>query len=170
LDVAQTESQRDYQRRYAAANAERKRAAAQAWRDKNPERSRLSRREYYARNRDQIRAKERERSRTRIDPRDALRNELKAALWAEQGERCYLCEELVSLEEAFLDHDHRCCPESRFCRFCVRGVVHPHCNVIIGMAFELPERLERAARNLRLKLAETDQRLKVKAEQLSLDF
>jgi hypothetical protein len=178
------DQKREYQRQYAADNAERKRDAARQWRLDNPERSRESRRQYvsthyeevledsrrrYWENQDQAnegRRKRRQRPGGKT-PRERKRDEIIAILWTEQGGLCYLCEEAVTLEDAVLEHDHRCCPLGQFCSFCIRGAAHGECNKAIGHAADDPDRLERIARNLRAKLAEVDDQLKGKPEQLS---
>jgi hypothetical protein len=186
LNVAQTDSQREYQQRYAAENAERKREAARLWRAENPERSRASRRQYveahyeevlddsrrrYWDNRDQLNEERRRRRKGPggKTPRERKRDEIIAVLWVEQGGLCYLCEEPVALEDAVLEHDHRCCRLGRFCSFCVRGASCQSCNKAIGHVGDEPERLERIARNLRLKLAEIDDRMASKPDQLKFD-
>jgi hypothetical protein len=93
-----------------------------------------------------------------------------ARLWQEQDGCCYLCEESVALENAVIDHDHRCCPEKAFCRYCIRGLAHSTCNTAIGQLGDDPDRLELVARNLRAKLAETDARLASKPEQGMLEW
>jgi hypothetical protein len=101
-------------------------------------------------------------------PRERLRDEFIANLWLEQDGLCYLCEEAVALEDAILEHDHKCCPERYFCRFCIRGMSCEQCNLMIGHARDDPDRLERVARNLRVKLAEMEDRLASKPRQLEL--
>lgn len=181
------ENYRDYQREYATKNAEKKRLAAKQWRDADPERSRQSRRDYVAKNRDIVYADARERHEANRDelnerrrqrrrkpggktPHERLRDDLITTLWHEQGGRCYLCDEPVDLVNATLDHDHRCCPLGRVCRFCARGATCANCNKMIGHANDNPERLERVARNLRRKLAEIDMRLAQKPVQPILEF
>jgi hypothetical protein len=119
----------------------------------------------------------RERARTRRrrlegykNPKYIRRDEIKQEFWCDQDGRCYLCGDvLASLETAHLDHDHRCCPYHDFCRHCVRGLSCPPCNYIIGNAGDDPDRLELIARNLRVKLAEMDERLASKPVQRTLD-
>lgn len=52
---------------------------------------------------------------------------------------CYWCHESINLE-AFsssksvnLDHNHNCCPGAFGCGKCYRGLVHPRCNLVIGV-------------------------------------
>lgn len=186
MPLKDPEAAKEYQRAYAAANAERKREAAWQWRQDNPERSRESRRRYVEDHREEVREDSKRRHAANRDelnagrrarrlrpggktPKERRRDELITILWAEQGGRCYLCEELIELENAALDHDHRCCPLGKFCRYCVRGAACQNCNKMIGHAADTPERLERAARNLRAKLAEIDERMAAKPQQFRLE-
>lgn len=51
----------------------------------------------------------------------------------DQGGACYLCEE-VKEKTLCVDHDHRCCPGSRSCGKCVRGLLCSNCNKLVGYA------------------------------------
>jgi hypothetical protein len=61
---------------------------------------------------------------------------------------CWLCGEPFNPEKRrpSVDHDHQCCPGSKCCGECVRGLAHHICNTII--AREDPEFLRRIADNL----------------------
>jgi len=147
---------REYNRQWYLANQEKAKARARENRLNNLERER-----------------ERDRVRHALNgPRGKLailRREIRDELWAEQGGCCYLCgDQLARKEDAHLDHDHRCCPYHKLCRFCVRGLSCSHCNLAIGNAGDDPDRLELIARNLRIKLAEMDERLASKPQQLEL--
>jgi hypothetical protein len=140
----------------AGRDRERAREYGRQWREANREKIREQKRQRY---RDGYRDGQRRR-----------RNEAAAKLWEEQAGQCYLCgEALESLEAAHLDHDHRCCPSHSFCTVCIRGLSHEGCNLAVGHAADDPDRLERIARNLRIKLTEIDDRLTEKPVQLSLD-
>lgn len=65
---------------------------------------------------------------------------------------CYLCTEPLDPEAprgVHVDHDHQCCPGSRSCGNCIRGVSCHKCNTGIGLFGDDPDRMERVARNLR---------------------
>ncbi|SRR6266705_621339 len=69
-----------------------------------------------------------------------------------QGGNCYLCEEPLDPEAprgVHVDHDHECCQGSRSCGKCIRGAACHYCNAGIGHFRDNPDRMERAARNLR---------------------
>lgn len=55
--------------------------------------------------------------------------------WDEQHGLCGICG--LPLGSVFaIDHDHRCCPRAKrkTCGRCVRGIVHPKCNNLLGQA------------------------------------
>ena len=65
-----------------------------------------------------------------------------------QNGRCYLCEDVFDLSERrkiHTDHDRSCCPGSRSCGKCIRGLSCEHCNRGIGMFDDDPDRMRRAA-------------------------
>lgn len=154
---------REYYRQYYAANVERKREYARKRRQEHPG---LYREKQVAVNK---RAKIRARARGYKEPCVLEREQVIAAYWHAQGGCCYLCAEPLLLEEAILEHDHRCCPNRKWCSRCVRGAAHSSCNAAIGYVLDDPDRLETIARNLRAKLAEMDDRLAAKSQQLTLD-
>ena len=118
--------------------------ASAAWRAANPEK----RRKY-----------ERERSRRRRMANPWAKREYKHRLlaadsewsmFAAQGGLCWLCGKALPDDpaQAHIDHDHRCCGPGRSCWSCRRGLAHPQCNLIIGMAGDDPEWLHRMADSL----------------------
>lgn len=176
------EKDRENKRRYYLANGERIREQQRLRREREGEAGRerrraASRQRYWAK-RDQMLAQSRawreaNPEKVRENMRRWLENggephrrrkETTAKLWREQNGCCYLCEQPVPLEDAHLEHDHRCCPRLRFCSSCVRGVSCRGCNHAIGHARDDPDRLELIARNLRAKLAEIDERLQGASE------
>jgi len=59
------------------------------------------------------------------------------AMWEHQEGKCGVCSEEMLPRgrlgaSVSVDHDRRCCPETKSCGKCVRGLVHKRCNVIIG--------------------------------------
>ncbi len=77
-----------------------------------------------------------------------------AALRAAQDGRCYLCGDPLPEDgrAVVVEHDHRCCPPSRSCPRCRRGLAHHVCNAVIGLAGDDPELLRRIAANLQRAL------------------
>jgi hypothetical protein len=134
------------------------RAASARWRARHPERQREIARDW----------QRKQREAGKITPERQRKAEAVSALLAEQDGRCYLCERHLALEDAVLEHDHRCCPPSRYCGYCIRGAAHPNCNFAIGYLADDPGLLELVGRNLRAKLAETDARLASKPKQMAL--
>lgn len=152
-------SRKRAKKRYDRKNPQPNRDRAKRWREENPERYREN----------QNRNKQKMRARGYREPRILERDRVIAAHWHAQNGHCYLCGEPLLLEEAILEHDHRCCPTRKWCPRCVRGAAHLTCNAAIGYVLDDPDRLETIARNLRAKLAEMDGRLAEKPEQLTLD-
>jgi hypothetical protein len=74
-----------------------------------------------------------------------------AELWRRQHGCCYLCLEPLPGDdsEVHIDHDQSCCPPSRSCARCRRGLSHRDCNRLIGFTRDDPELLELIAANLR---------------------
>lgn len=160
------ERKRERNRRYYAANRDRlnkqNRRRYVANRDQNIRQSRR----YYAAHRDEISDKKRryrEANRDRLNERERAAGAVRrlrgrhgldpadwARLWVAQKGRCYLCSERLPDDKRLvaLDHDHRCCPPSRSCSRCQRGLAHGECNSLIGLAGDDPARLRRIARNL----------------------
>jgi hypothetical protein len=106
-----------------------------------------------------------------------------AAMFAEQGGRCYLCgEELPDLPPGLrgprakragaaivvLDHDHRHCPKGWACSVCWRGLAHGNCNTLIGLGGDDPARLRTIARNLAVARAGVDRRMAAAGVPLAL--
>lgn len=101
----------------------------------------LRHREYYAANRDAW-----------TERSLRVRHEMTAAdlrtLWESQRQLCYLCELDLLLEEAVIDHDHRCCGPKKSCPKCRRGLAHNGCNQLIGIARDDAALLRLIAANL----------------------
>lgn len=58
------------------------------------------------------------------------------ALMDAQKGRCPVCAEELSSTRPAVDHDHRCCPGSKSCGICVRGILCTRCNLLLGKAKE----------------------------------
>lgn len=69
------------------------------------------------------------------------------ALLTEQRGVCAICREIPAegKRNFAVDHNHRCCPGSKSCGKCVRGLLCGPCKVGIGMLREDPELFRRAA-------------------------
>lgn len=55
------------------------------------------------------------------------------AMLAEQGNACAVCEESFESVRPNIDHDHNCCPGSRSCGKCVRGILCPSCLTLASL-------------------------------------
>lgn len=60
---------------------------------------------------------------------------------------CYICDRVPN--KLFIDHDHSCCPGTKSCGRCVRGLLCPGCNMAIGNLREDPDIFARALSYLR---------------------
>lgn len=61
-----------------------------------------------------------------------------------QGGVCAVCS-LPITGRLSVDHDHKCCPGSKTCGECVRGILHHTCNAALGSFYDSPEVLRKAA-------------------------
>ncbi|MDQ2875362.1 MAG: endonuclease VII domain-containing protein [Actinomycetota bacterium] len=147
-----TESGREYRRAYRDANRDKINAQRRARRVAAPEPSRDFEQQL----------RQRWWSYHRMRPADM------AALLEGQRGRCYLCGDDLPLGEAFIEHDHRCCPKGRSCRFCRRGLSCKKCNSVIGLAYDDPARLRRIAAALEVAVAAVTLRLDARAVQEAL--
>lgn len=129
--------------RHYADNREDVLAKMRAWRAANPEEARRRSREDWTRRSARMTPEQRlERNRAKL--RDGTRRhggpEERARLWALQDGCCYLCGRPFELgQPVHVDHDHSCCPGGKStdsCQACRRGLTHPWCNQIIGLAGE----------------------------------
>ena len=146
------------------------------------ERNRESVRRYKARNREQVRERDREQKRKRwqgIPPEVHHANRLrqrhgltpadKQAMLGAQGGRCYLCGDKLPYDKAFIDHDHSCCPQGKSCPACRRGLACDSCNTLIGYARDDPARLRRIAANLEAVAPVVAARIAAMPQQLTLE-
>lgn len=73
---------------------------------------------------------------------------------AEQNYSCKICgmHETQSRVRMSIDHDHTCCPGTKSCGKCVRGLLCSSCNMFLGSAKDNIENLKRAILYLEGKL------------------
>lgn len=76
-------------------------------------------------------------------PQEQVR-EWRESILEEQGGQCALCG-TAATEKWHLDHDHRCCPNGRICRLCIRAVLCRRCNQSLGNFDDDPALLRQAA-------------------------
>lgn len=69
------------------------------------------------------------------------------AMLEAQDNKCSICGDL---EPAHVDHDHKCCAGSHSCGKCVRGILCPSCNHMLGNARDNIDVLSNAIRYLGL--------------------
>lgn len=138
-------NRREYSQKYYQKNREKYLEQGKRWREANPGRHTDSIRRHY----------------------HGLTLADKAMMLEAQDACCYLCGNELILEEAVIDHDHRCCPEKRSCQFCRRGLSCRACNAFIGKMLDNPARLRRMADSLEIALALVEARLAAKPEQLT---
>jgi hypothetical protein len=157
------ERDRERARRYRAANPEKAREAQSRYRAANREKLRERSRRSQAAARKANPAKERN---GHLRRKHGLYPEDWEALRAAQGGCCYLCSEPLPGDpaEVATDHDHRCCGPEASCSRCRRGLAHPQCNTLIGLAGDDPGKLHRIAD----QLAEAQERLGDLAPPLTL--
>jgi hypothetical protein len=155
-EAANKEKVQESKRRWYVANKEKQYAA----RRQNPEKKREQDQRRYRRDREKV-LEANLRRKHGIRPEDVART-----YEAQQG-RCYLCGDLLPADRAKwpIDHDHRCCPQGKSCRYCRRGLTCPACNLLIGHALDNPERLRRIADNLEAAITDVTRRLADKAIQ-----
>jgi hypothetical protein len=58
-------------------------------------------------------------------------------LLVSQGGRCATCG--TAPEKFYVDHDHACCPGTRTCGNCVRGLLCFNCNTALGQVKDSPQ-------------------------------
>jgi hypothetical protein len=157
-----------YAKAYAAANPDKVKAQLERYRAKHREELSRKRRESREANIDAAREAARaayaanpERHRAyranyvRRNPEKAwewfLRDHYKmtrdqyVALLAAQGGACAICgqpETARKNKRLSVDHDHRCCPTSRTCGACVRGLLCHHCNATLGHIEKMGEGID----------------------------
>jgi hypothetical protein len=63
-------------------------------------------------------------------------------MYQEQGGRCSIC---LKGTDLVVDHDRKCCSESKSCGSCIRGLICDLCNRGLGYFHDSPDSLVRAA-------------------------
>jgi len=64
----------------------------------------------------------------------------------EQGNRCAICGQVNSTGRSLsVDHNHSCCPGTKSCGKCVRGLLCDLCNRAVGLMRDNPSYLRSAA-------------------------
>lgn len=74
-------------------------------------------------------------------------------MWAEQAGKCALCGEPLR-GKFVIDHNRFCCAGQVSCGECVRGIIHPKCNNLLGQAGDSIVRLEQGILYLRTRGAQ----------------
>lgn len=70
-------------------------------------------------------------------------------IWEAQGGLCAVCGKTMGTRKRpSVDHDHACCDGPESCGECVRGLVHQHCNKMLGYWRDDPDRFRGAAEYL----------------------
>jgi len=123
---------------------ERFQEIARASRTKNRERHNAYNRQRYQAKRVEILAKNRW---SHLARKFGITAESFAAILKGQGGGCAIC----GVKEAAwnVDHDHACCPTTRTCGKCIRGILCRGCNFGLGNFRDDPELLKIAIRYLR---------------------
>jgi hypothetical protein len=92
--------------------------------------------------RDANKGKTRAISRKETLNRYGLTTETYTALLIKQGGACATCEEFPDeSSNLHVDHDHACCPGTKSCGSCIRGLLCMKCNTILGKAKDNPKLL-----------------------------
>jgi hypothetical protein len=66
-------------------------------------------------------------------------------LTAQSGMCPCCCQLLLPTDKTAVDHDHACCPGTKSCGECVRGIIHDSCNRMLGHAEDTPDKLRNGA-------------------------
>lgn len=142
------EYMREYQRAWRARNPEKVKESSRKSRERNRDKLNANKRAWRAAN--PAEARERDRAQRAKDPgrnqHGRWIKEDRAAMWAAQDGKCYLCgEPMDDPRRIRIDHDHSCCAPNTSCRICRRGLAHHRCNIAIGYAGDDPALMRRMA-------------------------
>jgi hypothetical protein len=128
-------------RRYYAANKERKDAQSRQWAKDNPEKMNAFSKKWYDKNKVNNPYWARNKK-YNIDFED---------MFAKQGGKCLICKTTSPEGNGdgwHVDHNHDCCKGSRSCGECVRGILCNNCNSGLGQFKDNIEFLEDAQHHL----------------------
>lgn len=115
--------------------------AARSWNKHNKERFNENVNEWKKANRANTRATQR---RSHLKITYNMTEEQYWELFDAQGGACAICGEKPRRKHLSVDHDHACCPGSKSCGKCVRGLLCNRCNYKILPTFEYhPENVQR---------------------------
>lgn len=121
--------QRERMANLSPEERERKAQLSRDWYSRNPRSSEESKRQHFKH-------------------RYGLTLEGRQQILNDQGGRCYLCGDPFDPNRPrgiHTDHDHDCCPGSRSCGKCIRGLACDGCNSGVGHFRDDPDRMRRAA-------------------------
>jgi len=161
------EKARQYCKRWPPKVREKINASKLAWKRNNPEKVKASYRKHYVANRETIikhttkRSKQHpERMRMyRLKSVYKLTAELLNQKMLDQDYKCAICKSPFIPESEsevsrfvppnakvgwMVDHDHSCCSGRRTCGQCVRDILCPDCNHVLGAARDSLDRLKQA--------------------------
>lgn len=141
----------------------------------------------YARNytpeqKEQRRARDRERNKARAGTRKSWEWNLKHvhgmtpsdwhAMFTDQRGLCYLGGHPLpdDRKKIAVDHDHTHCPKGRSCAICRRGLACSNCNTLIGYALDDPQLLRTIADNLERQSVVTKMLIMAAPQQGVLDL
>lgn len=127
-----------YSRNRYASNPEPARKYASNWRVNNYEQHRKNVKRWQDENADRLAFLN---FKSSILRKYGLSYESYVKLLDQHGNACAICK---SSEKLCIDHDHECCPSSRTCGKCVRGILCNSCNTMLGMCNDKVEVLKNA--------------------------
>lgn len=94
---------------------------------------------------------------TSFKRRTGMSHEERDMLLTQQGGTCAICGTCEPGKRGWhLDHDHNCCPGTKHCGNCIRGVLCSNCNTAIGLLRDDPSLLRAAADYLLRSCGEAD--------------
>ena len=135
---------------YNEAHPEIKKKSMKAWIERNPDKVKANKNTYYSNNREHVKAKSKEWR--EANPDKVRANHLRQlygisleqydSMVAAQENKCAICIKVV--DDLCVDHDHNCCPGSKSCGKCVRGLLCQTCNSGLGFFKDSSDMLKSA--------------------------